>query len=135
VTVGLVDVRVLVVEDDEPLLGLACAILRGAGYDVIPASNATEALDRLDDPGLIDCLFTDVVLPDLSGIDLASAFTAARPDLPVVFTTGQSDAAIHDRIQASGHPLLLKPYTADRLCDIVHHAHAPTDLDPGQGRA
>jgi CheY-like chemotaxis protein len=107
--------RILVVEDDLDLLTFASRVLAMAGHEVTAATDAESARSQVPDPAAIDCLFSDVVLPGTSGPELAAGFTADRPDLPVLFTTGLRDQAAHDEILATGHPLLLKPYTAESL--------------------
>ena len=111
--------RILVVEDDPPLLALAKAILKRAGYEVVAASSAEQARTQVPDLTTIDALFSDVVLPQASGMDLAEELTRDRPDLPVLLTTGQTDTSRHQEIRATGHQLLLKPYSPEHLCDAL----------------
>jgi CheY-like chemotaxis protein len=114
--------RILLVEDDVDLLGLAAAMLGSAGHQVVTAASAEDARTLVPDAADVDAVVTDIVLPGASGVDLASELVASRPDLPVVYVTGQSDPAVHERLRATGHPLLLKPYTADSLGDALRVA-------------
>ena len=104
---------VLVVEDGEGVLDFAVSVLEDLGYRVLSAKDGPEALAILASEAAIDLLFTDVVLPNgMTGRQLADAMLAARPKLPVLFTTGYSrNAIVHQgRLDANVH-LLSKPYT------------------------
>lgn len=116
--------NILLVEDDAPLLDLAAHSLRSAGHDVVAVTSAEEARSILGAGTSVDCLVTDVALPGASGLELVSAVTGERPDLLVVFATGQGDPRIHAEIRATGHPLLLKPYLPASLCAAVSELQA-----------
>ena len=108
---------VLLVEDNEGVRDYATSVLGELGYDVIAVPTATEALRVLgDDDSRVDLLFTDVVLPDFSGRELANRALELRPDLPVLFTTGYTRNAIihHGRLDPDAE-LLTKPYTQRNL--------------------
>lgn len=110
---------VLVVDDDRPLLTMASEILRRAGYRVASAASMGEALAvARATPGL-ELLFTDVVMPGGSGLELTVALLAERPDVRVLVTTGQWDADTRRALSRTPHPVLRKPYTAPSLCDAV----------------
>jgi two-component system OmpR family response regulator len=78
--------RVLVVDDDATMRDVLELRLRKWGYDVILASDARDAADILDrsDPDLI---LSDVVMPELSGLDLLRSLRSSDPDRPVISTT------------------------------------------------
>jgi len=109
--------RILVVEDDQPVRAVVSNILRRAGYDVLDAANAGEALliaEKLKSP--IDLLLTDVVMPLASGIELAERLKRERPALKVLFMSGYTDDVIFERQGASDEiALLSKPVTPDGL--------------------
>jgi CheY-like chemotaxis protein len=123
--------RILVVEDDDDLLALASQALVNAGHHVTVATDAETARDQVSDPWEIDCLFTDVVLPGASGLELAGELTTQRPDLPVLFATGSQEPATRDEILATGHPLLFKPYTAAALSNALDAIRALGANRPG----
>jgi CheY-like chemotaxis protein len=98
---------VLLVDDNEDILGLAAEILETLGYDVITARTGLEALAILRDNSWISILLTDIQMPGMGGEELAGIAAASRPDLRVIFASGSTrpseDAAF-----------LQKPYkTAD----------------------
>jgi PAS domain S-box-containing protein len=84
---------VLVVEDDPQLLQLLGQRLGAEGFTVLSAGNGQQAMEVVTrHPGRIDVLFTDVVMPLMSGPDLARRFQAHRPEGLVVFMSGYRDA-------------------------------------------
>ena len=108
---------VLLVEDDDQVRALSVAILRRHGYTVLDAENAGEALlicDKHDGP--IHLLLTDVVMPRMSGRELAERLVAQRPELRVLFVSGYSEELIADHgVLVSRLALLQKPITPDGL--------------------
>jgi CheY-like chemotaxis protein len=80
---------VLVVEDDRVVRHLVRNTLRGQGYHVLYAADGTEALEIAKSyAGKIDLLFTDIVMPRMHGLDLATALAELRPSLRVIYTSG-----------------------------------------------
>ena len=108
---------ILMVEDNAEVRAYAREALEDAGYAVVEAANAEEALRRLADGTRIDLVFTEVVLgPDLNGRQLADVIAARGIDLPVLFTTGYSRNAIfHNGRLDPGVYRLEKPYTQTEL--------------------
>jgi signal transduction histidine kinase/CheY-like chemotaxis protein len=106
---------VLLVEDDDSVAAAVSAMLSELGYRVVRAVDAASALaviDRGEEP--IDVMFSDMVMPGtMDGAALAEAVLQRRPDLPVVLTTGFSDAA--EAAQRKGLRLLAKPYRIEAL--------------------
>jgi two-component system, cell cycle sensor histidine kinase and response regulator CckA len=113
---------VLLVEDDEALAAVADRILSTAGYLVLTAGNAMDALRLLaEHPGPIHLLFTDLVLPAMPGTELAVRVAALSPDTRVLFTSGYTEEeAFRAGVQAG--PFLSKPYTAPDLIRMVRTA-------------
>jgi PAS domain S-box-containing protein len=108
---------VLVVEDDEALRTLAREVLTLEGYTVIESGQPADALARMErHEGPIHLLLTDVVMPQMSGIQLAELLRAARPGLKVLFMSGYTDGAMVRRgVLQGGTHLLNKPFTPDGL--------------------
>jgi len=85
---------VLLVEDEQPVRELARRALEGAGLRVLSAASGREALDLSDrHDGAIDALVSDLVMPNMSGAELARALLARRPGLHVIFMSGYPDPA------------------------------------------
>ncbi|MFZ5719045.1 MAG: CHASE domain-containing protein [Pseudomonadota bacterium] len=112
---------VLVVEDEPDVRRFSVEALLDLGYEVREAADGAEALERLAEGARTDLLFTDVVMPGMTGPQLAERARAARPDLKVLYTTGYAREALsgHDR---AGGPLLPKPFTVDQLARKVRQA-------------
>jgi PAS domain S-box-containing protein len=110
--------RVLVVEDQPELLALASSLFRSIGYDVLTASNGDDARLIIErDPAAVDILFTDVVMPGTSGVELARWVREAHPRIKVVLTSGYPKlelAGEHDRV--ADYVFVDKPY---RLPDLA----------------
>lgn len=110
---------ILVVEDEDAVRMLARTILTRAGFEVIDACNATDALSRsAAHLGPIDLLLTDVVLPGSSGPSLAATLHRSRPTTRVVFMSGYTGDAIQ-HAQLGGAALLPKPFASPDLVRIV----------------
>ncbi len=107
---------VLLVEDDELVRRFAHDQLVSLGYQVMQAGNGAQALEIIGSDAPIDLLFTDVVMPGMSGRELADAALKLRPGLKVLYTSGYTDNAIvhHGRLDPGAH-LLSKPYRRDEL--------------------
>jgi CheY-like chemotaxis protein len=108
---------ILLVEDEEQVRAVACAILRRSGYRVIETSNGGEAfLACQDAPGKIDLLFTDVIMPRMSGRKLAEQLALTRPEMKVLFASGYTDdVIIRHGVLEQGFAFLQKPFTPDSL--------------------
>lgn len=112
---------ILLVEDEETLRDLARQILEMAGYTVLVASNANEALLlNGQHQGRIHLLITDVVMPGLSGGELAQRLTALDHELKVLYMSGYTDdAIIHHGVLEEGIDFIQKPFTPDALTGKV----------------
>jgi PAS domain S-box-containing protein len=108
---------ILIVEDDRGLLQLAHRILRAAGYTVLTASNAGEALLLLErHVGPVDLMLTDVVMPGIGGPALAARLAAAHPAMKVLYTSGYTDDTVlrHGVLAGTAH-FIGKPYSPQDL--------------------
>jgi DNA-binding response OmpR family regulator len=108
---------VLIVEDDEDVRAYLVETLRDLDYSVLAAQDATTGLGFLKRAETrIDLLLTDVVLPGISGRDLAREAKKARPELKVLFMTGYSrNAIVHQGRLDRGVELIQKPITQEQL--------------------
>jgi CheY-like chemotaxis protein len=108
---------VLIVEDNPQVADFACQLLADLGYEPHLAGNADQALDFLAAGRPVDVVFTDVVMPGISGVELGRKVQQMRPGLPVVITSGYSHILAEEGSQ--GFPLLHKPYSVDGLAKIL----------------
>jgi len=114
---------ILLVEDEETVRGLARHILESSGYKVLEAGLGTEALsicEQYDEP--IHALLTDVVMPRMSGPELALALAERQTEIPVLYMSGYTDDAIvnHGVLDPGTH-FLEKPFTPDSLLRMIRH--------------
>src|SRR6185437_16026694 len=83
---------ILLVEDEQGLRAMAREVLDGQGYRVLEAGNGAEALAlALDHAGAIDLVFTDVVMPKMSGAELIQELAQRWPRIPVIYTSGYTE--------------------------------------------
>ena len=124
-----VDVRsrgetLLVVEDEPAVLQLVVRMLRRNGYSVIAAATGTQALALAAERDF-DMLLTDVVMPEISGLELAERISRLRPAVSVLFMSGYSPDLFGDkRAIAEGIMLLQKPFTEQALLEGIRAAMA-----------
>jgi CheY-like chemotaxis protein len=114
--------RVLVVEDDCQVRAMAAAMLRDLGCIVTEAADGSAALTLLQaDPG-ISLLFTDLLMPRMSGRELAAEARKLRPDLNVLYTSAHSDDSLSHSQEWADGSFLSKPYRQDDLAEAVRFA-------------
>ncbi len=119
---------ILLVEDDSALREMAIALLKRLGYTVWAAANGVEALSLKQQHGIghIDLLFTDVVMPHMSGKELADRMLALYPHTKILFSSAYTENAIvHQGVLNKGVSLLQKPFTpsalAHKLRQVLDH--------------
>jgi CheY-like chemotaxis protein len=112
---------VLVVEDETAVRALTRMTLEARGYYVLVAASAEQALEvAARHPGPIPLVVTDVVMPGLSGGELAARLVELRPEMRVIFVSGYTDDAIaHHGVLDPGVHFLQKPFTLDALARKV----------------
>jgi two-component system, cell cycle sensor histidine kinase and response regulator CckA len=112
----------LLVEDEGALRRLVGTMLRDEGYTVLEAENGYDAITAAErHRGQIDLLITDVVIPRLSGPELAQQLKTLRPGLQVLFMSGYTDSRLVQRgVEQAKVKLLIKPFTPDQLLTLVH---------------
>lgn len=115
---------VLIVEDDISVLRLATRTLREAGYQVLEASNGEQALEASQGfGGEISLLLSDVVMPGISGGEVADAISVNRPDIEVIFMSGfNEDARVRGAVAAHDARYLAKPFTQAELVALTCRA-------------
>ena len=111
---------VLVVEDEERVRNYSVEALRDLGYTVVHASSGPEALKLIDAGQDVTLLFTDVVMPDMTGRQLADAAVEKLPKMKVLYTTGYTrNAVVHNGVLDPGTNFLPKPFGIDQLAAKV----------------
>jgi len=123
---------ILVADDEESIRSLVMGILQGYGYTVLAAGCPIEALKIIKEFNRpIHLLLTDVVMPQMSGRELAEQMSVARPNTKVLFMSGYPDSTIaHFGVLNAGVPFLQKPFTPEGL---THKVREILDLAPTCG--
>ena len=123
---------ILLAEDDPALREMAATLLRRLGYTVLTAANGIEALNlkQQRDIGHIDLVFTDVVMPHMSGKELADRMQALFPHTKILFTSAYTEnAIIRQGVLDKNMALLQKPFTpsvlAHKLREVLDQSNAP----------
>jgi PAS domain S-box-containing protein len=115
----------VLVVDDEPLVrAFASEGLKGLGYEVLVAENGRQALQAYEaNPGKIDCVLLDLIMPELSGLETYRRMRAVDPCVRVVFASGYSTGEIlRDAPDARSAGFIGKPYTLDGLSIALRKA-------------
>ncbi|KAA2235907.1 dihydrodipicolinate synthase family protein [Salinarimonas soli] len=105
--------RVLVAEDNREVGEFSTQLLQDLGYETTWAGNATEALACLADGQAFDVVFSDVVMPGMSGVELGKESRRLYPGLPILLTSGYSHVLAEEG--RHGFELLQKLYAAEEL--------------------
>jgi PAS domain S-box-containing protein len=126
---------VLVVEDEDVVRALTSKVLQKRGYQVLVASSGPEALGLASrHPGAIHLLVTDVIMPRMSGRELARRFATLRPEAKVIYVSGYpDDAIIRHGVLESGLVFLQKPFAPEALAAKVREVlDGATPRTPGR---
>ncbi|MBC2777002.1 response regulator [Parasphingopyxis marina] len=116
---------ILVVEDDQRVRRATVAGLEELGHRVVSCANGQTALDILSERADIDLLLTDVVMPEMTGPELAAQVSERHPGLPIIFVTGYAREAA-DTAQFAGHVVLRKPFTITALSETIDAVYGNT---------
>jgi len=118
---------ILVVDDNADVNETTSSLLERAGYDVLRADNADEALEILGSGKKVDLLFSDIVMPgDLSGVDLARRVRTDYPRIHILLTSGYH----RERDAQNEFEILLKPFEPVELERAVHDMLADAKSRP-----
>jgi PAS domain S-box-containing protein len=108
--------RILLVEDDAMVRNFTTSLLRESGYTVLEAGDPSDALALLAEGAPIDLVVTDIVMPRMSGPDLASRLAVSRPGMRVLFVSGYAGSHVTDgAVLPPGSAFLPKPFTPQAL--------------------
>ena len=112
---------ILIVEDDSFIREIAVMMIQDQGHETLTASDGDEALTFLRSPQHIDALFTDIYIKTsvLGGCELAFQALKLRPNLRVLYTTGNCVTEKMTALFAEGTRFLRKPYSPEELQDSV----------------
>jgi CheY-like chemotaxis protein len=117
---GSVNDTILVVEDDEHVRTMTAESLHELGYTVLQAGSGVEALLLLEQNSDIDLIFTDIVMPQMSGRQLADAVQEKWPRIRILYTTGYTrNAIVHNGVLDHGVSLLAKPFSLEQLAHKI----------------
>jgi two-component system, OmpR family, response regulator len=122
------ELRVLLVEDDDDNRELMAEVLTSSGFEVVSASSGQDGLKQLSEHS-IDVVVTDVGMPGMGGLEMARAAKAIAPQVPVVIVTGWAER--EDIARARGREVdavLIKPVDPDALTQAV------SDVAQGRNR-
>ena len=113
--------RILLVDDEESILGLEKQMLERLGYQVTTRLGSMAALDAFrKDPDAFDLVLTDMAMPDMTGDQLAEELISMRPDIPIIISTGFSEQINKEKAEAMGiKGFLMKPAAKSVLAERV----------------
>ena len=115
--------KILVVEDNGPLRRLMMRILEGCGYAVVEAASGEQGLERFhEQASSVDLVIVDMVMPGLSGLDVAAEMERHRPGMNILYISGHaSSVAMESIARRSPDRVLIKPFDAGDLIERVTH--------------
>jgi two-component system cell cycle sensor histidine kinase/response regulator CckA len=118
------DRAVLLVEDEPMVRSLAARTLRSRGYEVVEAEDGQAGLQALESrAGGVDIVVSDVVMPRMTGTELAQTIADRWPNVPVLLMTGYADdMSLLGQRGPEAPPLLSKPFTPSQLAREVQRA-------------
>jgi CheY-like chemotaxis protein len=112
--------RILLVEDEPFVREATCSILQNAGFEVLPAEDASEAIKMYEEcTQIIDLVMTDMVLPGRTGWQLGQALRARCPEIAVLVTSGYGEAAFETESPEAHTYFLAKPYSRRGLIEKI----------------
>jgi two-component system OmpR family response regulator len=124
---------ILIVDDETAYLEFMSAVLNDAGYGVVTANDGTTALTIVREIGL-DVIFTDMVMPDMSGAELITRLRISGSDTPIIAMTGhpEGDGYIAQVVQTTRADFVLyKPFAASEICQAVERVMKNNKLAVG----
>jgi len=117
--------KILIAEDDSSMRNFLCLSLKKAGHEVITADDGLIALNIIEkqntDPGDLDLLLTDIVMPGMDGIELSQKATKHNPEIKIMFITGFAAVSMEKSQPEKNTKLLSKPF---HLKDLVNEVNS-----------
>ena len=116
--------RILIIDDEEPILAMQESVLTYLGYQVTCFNDSQQAMQAISEhPDQFDLVITDQTMPKLSGIEIVRQVLTLRPDLPIIICTGYSSVLSERKALDSGaRKFLLKPINVEVLAAAVREA-------------
>lgn len=112
--------KILLVEDDDAVRAVTERALARFGYAVLPACGGKEALEIVHDHADIDLLLTDIMMPGMNGVEVATEVAQVRPDIRVFYMSGYADQdLVRQGLLTPGTRFLQKPFTPQELAERV----------------
>jgi len=113
-------IKVLVVDDEEPVRKFVDRVMRDAGYETTQACDGAEALEVASKMGSVDILVTDVMMPNMLGDELARRLRQSEPGIKVLYLTGYSDRLFKEKVTLwADEAYLDKPCSVKGLLEAV----------------
>ncbi len=122
--------NILVVDDEKPIIESISALLSKLGYTVTGENNGVKAFEMVkDNPHFYDLILTDMMMPDINGLDLAKRIKEINADIPIVLCTGFSHGLTKEKCMEAGIvDMVMKPMIADELSLTVDRAIKLTEI-------
>jgi len=116
--------RILFVDDDEEIANMGKEILEGYGYQVESKTCSVEALETFRDrPDKFDLIITDMIMPRMTGEELAEEFVRIQPDIPIILCTGYDEEIYKERAREIGiKKVMMKPVNGRDLANAIRKA-------------
>lgn len=126
--------HILVVEDDEPLRALICAMLAQSGFQTLSAADGVEALNLLrEHADRIGLVLTDVIMPRMDGGELGRYLRCHHPGIHVVFMSGYSEQPVVNELEGPQAVFLSKPFTPLVLASKIRELLDEAPCEPPDG--
>jgi two-component system cell cycle sensor histidine kinase/response regulator CckA len=123
--------RVLIVEDQPEVAQLVQRLIAPAGYEITVATDALTAVTQVAGGAQPDLLITDVVMPTMTGPELAGALRTHHPDLPVLYMSGYTAASLGPQLHLDDNSMLVeKPFTRSTLLGAIRSLCGPQPTAP-----
>jgi nitrogen-specific signal transduction histidine kinase/CheY-like chemotaxis protein len=122
--------RVLIVEDQPEVAQLVQRLIEPAGYEITVATDALMAVTQVAAGAHPDLLITDVVMPTMTGPELAAALRTHQPDLPVLYMSGYTAASLGPQLHLDDNSMLVeKPFTRSTLLGAIRNLCGPQPVN------
>lgn len=114
--------RILVVDDEAPLLMTLAANLELEGFEVMEAANAEQALALIAEH-TFDVVLSDIRMPGMNGVDLCRTIHSVKPDIPVILMTAFTvESLVRDAVNEGALMVIPKPFAIEHLLRMLHTA-------------